>query len=333
MSGVVDKDLIPPQLCSYWSSVLDSDDRATYVVYDIEHGVIKEQLNFCVMKFSFGKVLVSMPYMGYGCCFSAGNEQHAKDIFTALTRFAREEGCLSMTVCTHPLATLPIESTRSIFDYDFQRSNFCQVSELDAHPFNKMNHHRRMAFQNESSKLHKRCPAAFIDPAPSEDVFAEWFDVYKSRYNDLGGAAFPDWFFYNYYQASKMTDDIEFCVVRTDDEVLGGVFFAVGKGIVDYGTSAFTTASRDLSPTTHLLDLAFHHFMFRGVRYFNWQSSPEIDGGVFNYKKQWGALTKTHYYLIKLLAGVGEITSTPLDVVKKEAAGCYILPYEMWDNE
>ncbi|MFA5137141.1 MAG: GNAT family N-acetyltransferase [Patescibacteria group bacterium] len=302
--------LVPPQMMKYWADIIDAP---TYVVSD-DHN----QINFAIMEFSFGKFAVGMPYMGYGCM----PDRYIPHLLDEMEDIARAEGCLAMSVGTHPLSVQPHHTYPGFYTQD----NFCQISELDVHPVKKLSHHRRMAFQNEISKLPEEY---FIDTSPSAAVFDQWLDVYKSRCADQGATPFPDWFFVNYYITSGFSD-IEFWVVRSRDEVLGGAFIAIGEGIADYGTSAFTTASRKYNPTTHLLDALFTHLIGRGIKYFNWQSSKSRNDGTYLYKRRWGAEEYNHCYLSKPLVDIDEITSIPLETVKEEANGCYILPYGVW---
>ena len=326
------KELIPPQLCPYWANILDSDTITCYVIYVEDKDVIKDQLNFSIIKSSIGNFLISMPYIGYGCCFDVVNKKYLGKLFSELEKFALENDCLTMSICTHPLASLPFNAYKEVFDYSFSYKNFCQISELDMHPLLKLKHHRRMAFNNEISKIGKESEY-FIDTKPSEDTFEEWLEVYNARFRELKGHPLSYWFYNNYYKESRINDKIDFWVLRSESTVLGGAFFSIGKYIVDYGTSAFISEYRTLYPTTYLLNSYFEKMIEQGILYFNWQSSPSKGSGVYNYKRRWGAKEYEHYYFSKNLVDISEIISIPLSKIKRELAGCYVLPYTLWGEE
>ncbi|NQE45227.1 hypothetical protein C5S31_04295 [ANME-1 cluster archaeon GoMg2] len=327
-----EKKLIPPQLSGWWAKIIDSVVRKGYVICVCDADVIKEHLNFYIMKCSFGNFLISMPYIAYGSCFDVANKKYLSKLFSELEKFALENDCLAMSICTHPFASLPFDVYHDVFNYSFYYKNFCQISELDVHPLLKLTHKRRMAFRNEISKIEKDSDY-FIDTNPDEDTFNKWVEVYNRRFQELGGIPLPKWFYLNYYKESQTNDKNDFWVLRNDSVVLGGIFCSTGENIVDYGTSAFRSDYRKLYPTTFLLNSYFEKLIKEGIRYFNWQSSPSKGGGVYNYKMRWGAKEYEHYYFSKNLVDISEIIAIPLSKIKSELAGCYVLPYTLWDEE
>jgi len=325
-----DKAIVPPQLSTYYANIIDSELDKTYVIYAEEKDIVKEQLNFAIMKRSFGNFLVSMPYIGYGSCFDRKNVRYLKDLFSELEQFALENNCLTMSVCTHSLSSLPFESYRSIFDYSYYYKNICQISKIDIHPLLTMTHKRRMAFKNEISKIEKK-PEYFIDKEPDKYIFEKWFEVYHKRFEDIGGIPTKKDIYIKYYNESRKNDKIDFWVLRSDSTLLGGIFFVVGKDIVDYDVSAFSTEYRKLYPATYMLNEYFKKMLDQGIRYFNWQGSGGHEG-VRNYKSRWGAEEYNHYYFSKNLVDIKEITSIPLSKIKNELTRCYVLPYSLWEN-
>lgn len=325
----IEKEIIPPQLDPFWARILDSDTRTCYTLYIDEKCCVQEQLNFCIIKCSFGKVLISMPYVGYGSCFDVKNSKYLIDIFSDLDDFASENDCLAMSVCTHPLSTVPFETYKKYFKEGYFFKNFCQISICYEHPLSQLNHHRRMAFNNEISKMTSKSEY-YIDMNPEKDIFDQWFEIYKGRFQDLNSPSLPYWFYYNYFKESQTNDKINFWVIRNESSVVGGVFITVGKNIADYGTSAFNTEYRHLYPTTFLLNKYFEKMITQHIHYFNWQSSPAKNGGVYNFKKRWGAKEYEHYYLSKHFVDLDEITSIPSYKIKNELTGCYLLPFTLW---
>jgi hypothetical protein len=273
-----------------------------------------------------------MPYIAYGSCLEAEHCQVLRELFHSLEEFAIENNCLALSICTHPLSTVTVDRIHEYFDYTHAQKNFCQISKITGHPILSMNHHRRMAFSSEIARMNAR-PEFFIDKDPERNTFEAWYEIYKMRILDLGSKPLPHEFYVSYYQGSKTCESINFWVVRSEYEVIGGVFITTGKNIADYGTSAFDTAYRHLYPTTFLLNAYFHEAIRNGTGYFNWQSSPDRAGGVFKYKQRWGAEVYEHYYLSKTLVDLKELTSIPLSAIRHELAGSYLLPFSLWGEE
>jgi len=329
-SAPVEKNLIPSQLDSHWAKILDSDTRTSYVGIIEKNGIITEQLNFCIMNTSFGNFFVSMPYIGYGSCLDVVNKQDIKELFVKLEEFAKEKNCLNMSICTHPLSSMSFEDYKDVFDYAYSHKKDCQISVLDnGHPLDNMTHKRRSAFKNEISKIEQS--DYFIDKKPDRKMFDQWYEVYKKRFEDVGGICNTKEFFLGCYEISKNSDTMDFWVIRNESEVLGGVICEIGKNIVDYTTSAFSTESRKLYPTTYLLNEYLYKAIEQKIRYFNWQGSG-VYKGILEYKKRWGAGDYEQFYFAKNLVPISEITATPLSKVQHELVRCYVLPYSLWED-
>lgn len=87
----------------------------------------------------------------------------------------------------------------------------------------------------------------------------------------------------------------------------------------------------NVDPFDKLMCLLQSFYEYRQVEsWFNWQSSKSRNDGTYLYKRRWGAEEYNHCYLSKPLVDIDEITSIPLETVKEEANGCYILPYGVW---
>lgn len=121
-------------------------------------------------------------------------------------------------------------------------------------------------------------------------------------------------------------------VAKLNGELLGGTLFLIGRGVVDYFATAFNSESMKLYPGMLLLNHAFEHFMAGGIEYFNWQSSPSRDSGVYAYKKRWGAQEGTYPILTRILGDTGPILAQPLDKVRLAYNGHFVLPYQLWET-
>lgn len=328
----LDKEIIPPQLDSMWSRIIDSDVKTCYAAIYSENNKVKEQMNFCVSKCSFGNVLIPLPYASYGSLFDPKNTIGVKEMLVELENFARDMDCILFTISTHPLSQITFGEHKNILDYDYSFRNFCQISDVSIHPLKRLSHHRRMAFKNEISKI-DIFEELYIDKSPDISTFNLWFDVYTERFKEFGSVPLPYKFYYNYWEESQKRKNVDFWVITNGVDVIGGVFIIIGKNIADYGTSVFDMNYGFLYPTTHLLNQYFNKMNDDGVRYFNWQSSPARNDGVYNYKKRWGAKEYEHYYFSKLLVDVEYIQNIPLETVKKEMVGSYMLPYSIWGGK
>ena len=330
LHGNLSKDLIPPQLGGYWADIIDSGTRTCFAVLGYEGGSRKEQISFCVTKTTFGRFLFAMPFVGYGCCFDAVNIPLIREMMDKLEDVAKENDCLAMSLCTHPLSNLPSEFHKTIWPgHQYAYENFCQVSELArGHPLNSLSHRDRMVFGAEIARLSKS--GFSIESSPTQEDFFQWYAVYVKRFAEFGVTPLPKEMFARYLDESH-GGNVDFWMAKSRQEgVIGGIIFTKGQGIVDYNISACDSEHRRFYATTSILNAYLTKCIEDGVRYFNWQSSPGRNSGTYRYKARWGGDEYTHHYLSKALAPLEQITSIPLRVLKSELPFCYVLPYSLW---
>jgi hypothetical protein len=100
---------------------------------------------------------------------------------------------------------------------------------------------------------------------------------------------------------------------------------------VDYFSPVFRSDYRHLSPNTYLLNEAFTDFRRRGVRFFNWQSSPDRSG-VYEYKARWGAHESRHFYMSVLLRSESRLLRVPVTQVREDYPLRFVLPHSAWQS-
>lgn len=321
------KPLVPPQLFSYWCRIFESAEYRPYVISSKRDGEIKETLSFVIIEKPFGRFLFSMPFIGYGCSFDRENIEDARAIVQALEELARKEDCLTMSIATHPLQSLDIGQ---VWDAPYRHRNHCQILELDRHPLEAMSGKRRKAVKNEMQYVLRRSNFT-IDTDPDRETFDRWYEVYFKLCGEQRSVPQKKSLFEKYWEMSR--DKIDFWTLGNEEEVVGGIFCARGRGIVDYNTSAFDSRYKDLCCTTYVLGEYFDRLISQGVRYFNMQSSKRFEDGTYRYKERWGAKLFWHDIVSKSLVDLENVTSIPLEKVMKELPGCYVLPYSLWEQK
>lgn len=270
--------------------------------------------------------------MGYGGCSCLPERQ--SEAITVLMRALIDEayhsGCCTASVATPPFSeaikSLYIDALEPTYYFD----NFYQYSYLDRHPFDQMKPKRRQAFQNEL----RHSESAGVTIARAEDIaqVEAWLDIYEQRYVEIGAMPLPRKFHEMLWRTFNPCGKAILDLAYIEGELLGGTLFLEGTGAVDYFSTAFKTESMKLYPGTRILDRAIASFMSQGMRRFNWQSSPSREGGVYQFKKRWGALEGEHYILTKVLGDERVFTSRPLAEVRRAYALHFVLPYDLWKS-
>jgi len=90
------------------------------------------------------------------------------------------------------------------------------------------------------------------------------------------------------------------CYLALEGEiVVAGLIIIWGPRIVSYYLPCSTARGRSLQANTVLIDWGIKEARRRGVRFWNWESSPSIDSGVYKFKKKWGSIESDYGVYIR----------------------------------
>ncbi|MAG93334.1 MAG: hypothetical protein CMJ48_06245 [Planctomycetaceae bacterium] len=294
----------------------------------------------------YGKILHANPYVGYGGCSvadTASNEFTSavvEALIQALLAEAKAQDCVTATLSTPPFSEDLTGIYERCLQADYSLSNHYQYHILDQHPLAGLASKRREAFASEIRRAERG--GVTLRRAETLAEVEAWLEVYGERYRELNASPLPAAFLKALWETFSPTGHAELQLAYCDDVhrdeknaptgLLGGTLFLLGRGIVDYFASAFRSNSRSLYPGTLLLDRMFTQLIERGYSHFNWQSSPDR-GGVFAYKKRWGAREGQHVILTRVVGDVTPLLAEPLTAVRAGYGLHFVLPYSLWSTE
>jgi hypothetical protein len=69
----------------------------------------------------------------------------------------------------------------------------------------------------------------------------------------------------------------------------------------------------------------------RGVRIYNWQSSPSRDSGVYRYKRQWGSREAPYTYVTRRLCDPARLSAIGREGVERAYPWHYVVPFAAFD--
>ena len=154
--------------------------------------------------------------------------------------------------------------------------------------------------------------------------------IYEKRYAEIGAVPLPRKFHEMLWRTFGPCGKARLDLAYVGEELLGGTLFLEGRGVVDYFSTAFRTESMKLYPGTLILSRAIADLIARGITRFNWQSSPGRSGGVYQFKRRWGALDGQYAILTRVLGDERDLTGRPLAEIRQGYALHYVLPYHLW---
>ncbi len=296
-----------------------AENRALgWLLYAVDHG-------------PFGTVVNSTPLIAYGGPAELeGAGAAGAYLLEALRSEAEALDAEVLSVGTSPFSSPDVEELyRRSIGATHEIENFVQVHDLALHPIEQLPRKRRNAFRAELRRA-ERFGLRVVHRLTSAQ-FEQWLAIYDRRLREIGAVPHPEQFHRGAFERGVPAGLVEFWGVLDGEELIGGVMFLVSKDVAHYFSSAFLDSHRHLFPTTYLLDEAFKQFIARGVRRFNWQSSPGR-GGVYDYKARWGAQEGRHLYMSALLKPQSKLFDAEVSEIKQAYPSWFILPFSAWPS-
>ena len=110
--------------------------------------------------------------------------------------------------------------------------------------------------------------------------------------------------------------------------MIGALIMLWGPKTASYYLPCSSTEHRSLQPGTLLIDHACRDAIEHGIRYWNWESSPDRGGGVYRFKKKWGAIELGYSVTVVPLAGLEPLESLGADGISAAFPFFYVYPYD-----
>ena len=145
---------------------------------------------------------------------------------------------------------------------------------------------------------------------------------------DINASVIPDDIFQALRRHVIPSGNAEVIYALKDGTVVGGTWVILNENIMDYYATAFRSEDRNGQPGNWIVHALLERARARGIQYFNWQSSPSRESGVYRFKARWGSMEGKHHYLTKITGDIGSFESIPLEVIKNQYQWHYLLPYE-----
>lgn len=326
------QDFVIPQNMLYWESIFNGLNKYKFeTLIAIEDNMILDLISYVIYEGKFGNVMISLPLIGYGGFISTN-----KEIWNALIK--ELEGIASLNKCTTLTMSTPVyreslqDTYMEVFNPDYVYNNFYQYSTFNGlNPLFMLEKKKRDKIKNS---INKGAKITEIKILTRLEDWEEWIGIYNSRYKEIGAVAYPTEFFIKVFQKACETQFkyIKLYGLFENDMLVGGILVTCSFKNADYFSSAFLTSKNYLNGTTITLNYIFNDLAERGFLKFNWQSSPGRLG-VYNYKKSWGANEGEHLYLVKVIGNPQNLLSIPLEMIKEEYKGMFILPYKLWGEK
>jgi hypothetical protein len=302
-------------------------ERFFYLVCK-DKDIIVGVLPFVIYFNQLGNIIQSCPILGYGGIVSEDCKEK-NEIFKLLIDkmlfIGKEYNCIASTLGTSILDK-NIDLYKNIYKPDFIKENFLQYNLLDDLPLNKLKSRSKSAIKSKINACRNNKNIKIVKN--DERYFDEWYNIHCTRFKDITANPIPYNVLKNIKNNFVNNNAADFYYAFNNDELIGGIISIYNHNVVDYFASSFRTEFMDLNVNQLMLSEIHEWAISKKINVFNWESSPSKEGGVYEFKRRWGAEEGKHYYLTKILGNIDRLKLIDKNIIRREYSGYFLMPYE-----
>lgn len=114
-----------------------------------------------------------------------------------------------------------------------------------------------------------------------------------------------------------------------EGEMIGGVLVIWGPLVASYYIPCVLAEARTLQPGPALIERAIQEARARGIRFWNWESSPSRDSGVYQFKKKWGSVEGTYRIYVQAFRPREFFQRLGVDGILRHFPYFYVYPFDL----
>ena len=283
-----------------------------------------------------GSILTSVPQAGpLGGVFVRTGEP-PEPVYAALlsgaARLAAAQKCISLTLITSPFADDLLLYEQHL-QPDLVFENFTQVVDLERVIRNGDWILPNNAERNPGRTIRKAHTAGFASQL-CDDIaeFDRWYSIHERRHKELGLTPLRRDLLAGIQTLLRQQGRAFLQLVIAGKDIAAGCLFVHHRDVCDAFIMSMNSEHSAKAPNYLLMEQALFNMWRRGIRYMNWQSSPQRGDGVYNFKKQWGSEERLYYFVTKLFTGRERILALGADGIKKGYPGHYVVPFGAFET-
>jgi|GEM_PF-2621576 len=325
------------QSLEWRDAILDmGTDEAMYLIAKNSKNEVIGYMPAFFYQNELGNIIQSSPYpASYGGIVSNFDGIAREKIFQAiifeLLKIAKDKKCILVSIFTPPFRENDYELYKKYLSPTYEKEKIYQYIRLVGSSLNEFNARLGRDIKRSIKKAEKY--SFEIQHSIDEKEMIEWYnESLTERMNAVGGYTLPiEWCLSLLKNVIKKGKG-EFFLIKKDKKIIGGGVFVYNNYVIDDYFSTAKTEFLKTGANSYLLYHTIVNAFKRGIKYFNWQSSPENSKGVYNYKSRWGSLEGKNWYLVKVIEDINHLLKLPLEELKEAYKWHFIFPFEIIIN-
>jgi hypothetical protein len=250
---------------------------------------------------AYGPVYSSLPFFGPNasvlCDYdSSGADEVHEALFLFLTDYLKERHTVTASFYT-PFRQHAFDQLKKYLGETVVVEKFTNYLDLNTAEWST-----KIAYDIRKAQK----AGVEISTEVTEERIVRLFEIYQKNCEDYGIPPKPFEAVKFLCEESKQNPRTATYFAFFNGEMIGALIMIYGPSTASYYLPCSLTEHRSLQPNTLLIDYAVQDARARDVRFWNWESSPSKDSGVFQFKKKWGS--EEDYYYIHVKPFVSEET-------------------------
>lgn len=240
-----------------------------------------------------GKAYSSMPFFGPNAgvlCNAENRKEYTQQIINYLLSFLNSEEFISASIYT-PFLTkteLYAEILGPHFPMNVDKfTNYIKMEDLSIS--SKIRYDIRKA-EKAGVKISSEITIEKVDSL---------YELYHQNCIDFNIPLKPRSCINALVNEAQKHRQTTFYFAELDGEVIGGLIMIWSPSVASYYLPCAMNEYRTLQPNTLLINHALKEAIERGIKIWNWESSPSKDSGVYKFKKKWGTMDGGYKIYVK----------------------------------
>lgn len=329
------------QQSTYWADVIRDigPDKPIFLLCN-DDGQDIAGLPLYLYQQDSGNILTSVPQPGpLGGIFYRDDisDEKIEDIYRILLKQAVEIAeryhCITLSIITNPFNN-DMDFYEKYLSPDFVFENFTQcILNDEIFEGNKIvlrDYNRRSALsRNLKAGKEYGYEISFCE---DKKKLQDWYEIHKRRHTELGAQPLTFRLFENMFKILVSRDKARLILLERDGQIASGCFFIYHRNVMDVFMLSMNSDYARHGVNYVNTDYSIHWARDMGISHYNWQSSQSRESGVYEYKKRWGSVDNTFYYVTKLLCKPETIQEIGLDSLKRQYQWHYVVPFGVFSE-
>jgi hypothetical protein len=160
------------------------------------------------------------------------------------------------------------------------------------------------------------------------DDIGDIFEIYQANCTQHGIPLKPRSCIESLVKARPSSCRIRAYTAKLAGKTIGALIVLWGPKTASYFLPCSSAEHRSLQPGSLLIDHACRDALSHGIRYWNWESSPNRDGGVFRFKKKWGSIETPFRLIVVPLTSLESLNALGPDAIAAAFPFFYVFPFD-----